>query len=91
MPGKGLTPYQGKNRCFGAFKCPQCKRSWSSAYSWADCAEDCIICNIRVYPFRQTKLKKRRGTDNEKKRHLTELCEKCEQLGYSCSSRRRQF
>ena len=52
---EGLTPYQGKKRCFGEFKCPRCKRKWVSGNSWANSAQDCIKCKINVYPHKQVK------------------------------------
>jgi hypothetical protein len=45
---KGLTPYQGDKRVFGFYKCPDCSRKWQSAYSWADCAQDCKTCDTKV-------------------------------------------
>lgn len=48
-----LTPYQGKRRCFGQFCCDECNRSWFSANSWANTAQMCQLCDIRVYPFKQ--------------------------------------
>jgi hypothetical protein len=51
--GEGLTPYQGKKRCFGEFKCPKCKRKWMSGNSWANCGQECIKCHINVYPHKQ--------------------------------------
>ncbi|GBP56307.1 Zinc finger CCHC domain-containing protein 24 [Eumeta japonica] len=51
--GEGLTPYQGKKRCFGEFKCPKCKRKWMSGNSWANFSQQCIKCHINVYPHKQ--------------------------------------
>lgn len=51
--GEGLTPYQGKKRCFGEFKCPKCKRKWLSANSWCNMGQECIKCRINVYPSKQ--------------------------------------
>lgn len=48
-----LTPYQGKKRCFGQYRCHECKRYWCSGNSWANSAQMCLSCNIRIYPFRQ--------------------------------------
>lgn len=48
-----LTPYQGNKRCFGQFRCDECNRSWFSANSWANTAQMCQLCDIRVYPFKQ--------------------------------------
>lgn len=53
--GEGLTPYQGKKRCFGEYKCPKCKRKWMSGNSWANMGQECIKCHINVYPHKQVK------------------------------------
>uniref|UniRef100_A0A4X1SJ86 Zinc finger CCHC-type containing 24 n=1 Tax=Sus scrofa TaxID=9823 RepID=A0A4X1SJ86_PIG len=52
--GEGLTPYQGKKRCFGEYKCPKCKRKWMSGNSWANMGQECIKCHINVYPHKQS-------------------------------------
>ncbi|CAL4091122.1 unnamed protein product, partial [Meganyctiphanes norvegica] len=56
--GEGLTPYQGKKRCFGEFRCTKCKRKWMSGNSWANCGQECIKCRINVYPHKQHYLDK---------------------------------
>ncbi|KAL0822016.1 hypothetical protein ABMA28_005396 [Loxostege sticticalis] len=90
MPGKGLTPYQGKGRCFGEYRCKKCNRLWMSANSWANCGQDCTKCNVRVYPHKQTPLEKPDGLDKGdlEKEHPSSLCEKCKQLGRNCRSGR---
>ncbi|CAH1230746.1 ZCCHC24 [Branchiostoma lanceolatum] len=85
--GKGLTPYQGKRRCFGEFRCPECDRSWVSANSWADMGQECQTCKINVYPHSQKKLEKPEGLDSvidTSKHHPQHLCEKCKKLGRYC-------
>ena len=52
---EGLTPYQGKKRCFGEYKCPKCKRKWMSGNSWADFGQDCTNCGLNVYPHKQVR------------------------------------
>ena len=52
----GLTPYQGKKRCFGEFKCPSCHRKWMSGNSWANSGQMCVRCRIMVYPHKQVGL-----------------------------------
>ncbi|XP_011503020.1 PREDICTED: zinc finger CCHC domain-containing protein 24-like [Ceratosolen solmsi marchali] len=88
--GEGLTPYQGKKRCFGEYKCPKCKRKWMSGNSWANMSQQCIKCHINVYPHKQRPLEKPDGLDvsDQSKVHPQQLCEKCKSLGYYC--RRRQ-
>ncbi|KAJ8679960.1 hypothetical protein QAD02_015747 [Eretmocerus hayati] len=84
--GKGLTPYQGKKRCFGEYKCPKCKRKWMSGNSWANIGQECIKCHINVYPHKQRPLEKPDGLDvsDQSKVHPQHLCEKCKRLGYYC-------
>ena len=89
--GEGLTPYQGKKRCFGEYKCPTCKRKWMSGNSWANMGQMCVKCHINVYPHKQRPLDKPDGLDvsDQAKEHPQHLCEKCKALGYYC--RRRTF
>ncbi|CAL8234146.1 unnamed protein product [Arctogadus glacialis] len=61
--GEGLTPYQGKKRCFGEYKCPKCKRKWMSGNSWANMGQECIKCHLNVYPHKQRPLEKPDGLD----------------------------
>ncbi|KAK7112439.1 zinc finger CCHC domain-containing protein 24-like isoform X2 [Littorina saxatilis] len=84
--GEGLTPYQGKKRCFGEYKCPKCKRKWMSGNSWANMGQECIKCHIMVYPHKQRPLEKPDGLDvsDQSKVHPQHLCEKCKMLGYYC-------
>ncbi|XP_037068682.1 zinc finger CCHC domain-containing protein 24-like [Pollicipes pollicipes] len=80
------TPYQGKRRAFGEYQCCECRRLWQSSRSWANMAQECQSCRIRIYPHRQTPLHKPGGLDkiDQDKKHPAELCEKCTKLGYSC-------
>ncbi|KAM7304168.1 zinc finger CCHC domain-containing protein 24 [Ixodes scapularis] len=55
--GEGLTPYQGKKRCFGEYKCTKCKRKWMSGNSWANMGQKCIKCHINVYPHKQVRMR----------------------------------
>lgn len=84
--GEGKTPYQGKKRCFGEYKCPKCKRKWMSGNSWANKGQECIKCHINVYPHKQRPLEKPDGLDvsDQSKVHPQHLCEKCKDLGYYC-------
>ncbi|XP_037052455.1 zinc finger CCHC domain-containing protein 24-like isoform X2 [Bradysia coprophila] len=84
--GEGKTPYQGKKRCFGEYKCPKCKRKWMSGNSWANMGQECIKCHINVYPNKQRPLEKPDGLDvsDQSKVHPQHLCEKCKDLGYYC-------
>lgn len=82
------TPYNGKKRCFGEYKCPECNRKWMSANSWANYGQECTQCKINVMPHKQTPLEKPKGLDKSdpNKRHPMELCQKCKKLGVYCGS-----
>lgn len=49
------TPYQGRRRTFGQYKCEKCNRSWMSGNSWANTAQMCQTCEIRVFPHKQVR------------------------------------
>ncbi|KAJ8730644.1 hypothetical protein PYW08_002057 [Mythimna loreyi] len=80
------TPYQGKGRCFGEYRCTQCNRSWMSANSWANYGQECTSCKINVMPHKQRPLLKPDGLDKSdpEKSHPRELCQKCKSLGSFC-------
>uniref|UniRef100_A0A2A4JWU0 3CxxC-type domain-containing protein n=1 Tax=Heliothis virescens TaxID=7102 RepID=A0A2A4JWU0_HELVI len=80
------TPYKGKGRCFGEYRCPQCNRGWMSANSWANYGQECTQCKINVMPHKQRPLVKPDGLDKSdpNKRHPQELCQKCKALGRYC-------
>ncbi|CAG0898292.1 unnamed protein product [Cyprideis torosa] len=86
MATTGLTPYQGKKRCFGEYRCSRCHRKWMSGNSWANKGQECIKCRIIVYPHKQRPLDKPDGLDvsDQSKVHPQDLCEKCRELGYYC-------
>ncbi|XP_059608634.1 zinc finger CCHC domain-containing protein 24-like [Phlebotomus argentipes] len=86
---EGKTPYQGKKRCFGEYKCPKCKRKWMSGNSWANMGQECIKCQVNVYPHKQRPLEKPDGLDvsDQSKVHPQMLCEKCKTLGFYCRKR----
>lgn len=50
---EGRTPYQGKKRCFGEFKCEKCKNEWKSIFSWANKCQKCSKCKSDVFPHKQ--------------------------------------
>ncbi|XP_017884581.1 zinc finger CCHC domain-containing protein 24-like [Ceratina calcarata] len=84
----GKTPYQGKKRCFGEYKCPKCKHWWMSANSWANIGQKCTRCRSKeyIYPHKQRPLEKPDGLDvsDQSKIHPQHLCQKCKMLGYYC-------
>ncbi|CAG0879640.1 unnamed protein product [Cyprideis torosa] len=84
-----LTPYQGKDRVFGEFRCPKCLRRWQSGNSWANKGQECKLCKIVVYPHSQRSLLKHSHVDNSQAEHPQALCQKCQELGRSCREIRR--
>ena len=48
-----VTPYQGKKRCFGEYKCNRCAKEWKSSNSKANEPQNCTNCNSKVFPFKQ--------------------------------------
>lgn len=78
-----LTPYQGPDRVFGRFQCPECFEKWTSANSWANRGQRCMLCDNLVYPHQQKPLDSRLKKE-ERPPHQIDLCEKCEELGHSC-------
>jgi hypothetical protein len=47
--------------------------------------QECKDCVINVYPYKQVPLQKVQDSAiDANKPHPQELCEKCQQLGYSC-------
>ena len=47
------TPYQGKKRCFGEYKCQKCLKMWKSANSRANESQKCSVCQNQVFPEKQ--------------------------------------
>ncbi|KAG0710104.1 Zinc finger CCHC domain-containing protein 24 [Chionoecetes opilio] len=79
---EALTPYQGKYRAFEYFYCEECEKEWASANSWANCYQVCKECDLCVYPYKQHRLKQRKGTKKKKtKSHPAELCQRCIDTG----------
>ncbi|XP_076454414.1 uncharacterized protein LOC143289293 isoform X2 [Babylonia areolata] len=62
--GEGVTPYQGRKRCFGEYRCPRCQRRWMSANSWANTAQHCTKCRLRVFPHKQVRVRSRSSPTN---------------------------
>ena len=81
------TPYQGRNRTYGEFKCPQCGKKWESGNSWANMGQKCKSCenNKYVYPYKQTPLQKSDNKSDPKKERPRSECQKCRSLGRPCN------
>ncbi|OXA50923.1 Zinc finger CCHC domain-containing protein 24 [Folsomia candida] len=71
------TPYQGKGRVFGEFRCSQCNRTWQSGNSWANTGQKCERCQIMIYPYSQRQLEKSTTEIDLNKPHPRHLCERC--------------
>ena len=50
------TPYQGKKRCFGEYKCPRCLKEWKSSNSRANEPQMCTGCHNKVFPHKQVRI-----------------------------------
>ncbi|XP_065182384.1 zinc finger CCHC domain-containing protein 24-like [Sycon ciliatum] len=82
--GKGLTPYQGKRRTWGEFRC-SCGKRWSSGNSWRDTWQRCQSCAEEVYPYEQRPLEP--STDPDRGVHDQRNCGKCIRMGRCCRDR----
>ncbi|KAK2726452.1 uncharacterized protein LOC136031907 [Artemia franciscana] len=73
-------------RCFGWYKCSNCKTTWNSAYSLRGYGQQCRNCFYKGYnyPYKQEPLESRLGARDLQKVHRQDLCEKCKELGYPC-------
>lgn len=71
---------------FGKFQCPECSNEWASASAWEGYEQGCKQCDGKAEAFDLRRLKpKRDGSEGEDKRHLQELCDKCQELSYNCT------
>ena len=79
-------PYKRDKRYFGEFRCGKCGRSWMSANSWKDTAQQCLKCNTKVFAHTQNPISKPEGLDvsDPEKKHPQHLCDKCKELGRYC-------
>eukprot|EP00026_Physarum_polycephalum_P012248 Phypoly_transcript_12538.p1 GENE.Phypoly_transcript_12538~~Phypoly_transcript_12538.p1 ORF type:complete len:248 (+),score=18.39 Phypoly_transcript_12538:32-775(+) len=80
---------------FGKFHCGKCtkyafhgrkEKKWRSAYVWALSygiyyTQQCIRCKRQVHPYKVRQLKSGLGSQKD---HETDLCAKCDELGYNC-------
>lgn len=70
-------------RLFGHFECQDCGNTWTSANTWQGYKQQCRECDYANWPFKVYHLEQSGDTDNRKP-HITELCEKCQELGRNC-------
>lgn len=87
---KHLTPMQVPHRLFGTYCCKNCKKQWTSGYSWSNKWQQCKKCQAKVYPFHQRKLESKKEEEMEIiKPHDSFRCEKCNELGRLCVALRK--
>eukprot|EP01080_Neovahlkampfia_damariscottae_P009740 gene9740-2067_t len=77
-------PKKKQERLYGMYKCTNCGRRWESGNSWKGCYQKCEECFSKVYPYSQNPLIKSVNKSDIRKPHPMELCQKCQQLGFSC-------
>ena len=73
-------------RMFGEYRCPQCRRTWSSANSWEGMRQECMICRIMVRPHTLRPPQRTNGPEDGPP-HRSDLCEMCKILGYNCRNK----
>ena len=70
-------------RMFGFYFCEDCKKGWTSAYSWYEYGQECKKCFKLIDAYRRKELQHIHS--DVKKPHLMNLCEKCKKLGRHCN------
>ncbi|XP_037032774.1 zygote arrest protein 1-like [Bradysia coprophila] len=79
---KGIGPF------FGEFHCKKCQKHWMSAYCWFEndkktkVPQKCKRCNVNTFAIKMRSLEK--SNSEITKPHQSELCGKCQKLGFSC-------
>ena len=68
---------------FGEFCCEDCNRSWFSGNAWEGKGQQCLQCQKMILPTTLRPLL-HRYHNKDRKPHVQELCEKCQELGYNC-------
>ncbi|XP_045761072.1 zinc finger CCHC domain-containing protein 24-like [Maniola jurtina] len=79
-------PPPGPAHKFGEFRCGACGRYWNSRWCWPNKYQMCQNCKTPTLPYKHRDLKPTdltSSTDNRHE-HVRELCQMCQQLGYSC-------
>ena len=71
-------------RLFGLFSC-NCGNDWPSAYAWEGKYQECLSCGKQVYASSLRPLERGKGGPHQKP-HQEHLCEKCQELGHSCTT-----
>ena len=81
-----------ESRRYGYYKCSDCGKKWSSAYTWCyyktfhvKYGQDCTKCAHTVFAHRVEKLLIPKFKTNSKKPHIQRFCHRCKSRSYSCS------
>ena len=70
-------------RFYGHFQCENCSNQWQSGNAWQGYKQDCKNCGISNWPLKVYHLEQ--SVDPlDGKPHKSELCGKCQELGYNC-------
>jgi len=69
---------------FGNFYCTGCQHKWSSGNAWEGKGQECLLCREMVLPVSLRPLRPRFRREEDRKPHLEDLCQKCQELGYNC-------
>ena len=75
---------KGPRRMFGEFYCEDCEHRWFSGNSWKGKGQQCKLCKMMVLPLYLRPLRRRFRPVEDRKPHEEALCQKCQELGYSC-------
>ena len=85
-----MDGWQAENDChrfFGTFHCTQCGNVWTSGNAWKGKWQQCENCSKKVRPQELEELEPLSdpNEDREPLPHRGELCERCQELGHSCT------
>ena len=81
---KKILPKGSKQkRFYGHYQCEDCSNRWKSGNAWQGYTQDCKSCSKTNWPFKVYHLEQ--SVDPlDGKPHKSELCGKCQELGYNC-------
>ena len=83
-----LSEGEDTKRFFGHFQCKNCRQNWHSGYAWKGYQQECKRCEIYEWPFKVYHLEGSKADIVMKKPHLSSLCEKCQEDGVHCLTRK---
>ena len=72
-------------RFFAKFYCPPCHNTWTSAWAWSGCTQQCLNCQREYHfdPLTAKRIQSGMGRDGCGE-HISSACERCKQLGRNC-------